>query len=362
MVVKGAKNIGVLAPTLSQLRECVGQSSDVVTSLDWFLSRTSLWDSIPVLVLHSVDHVPKWAVMLHLRCWHGLRTGVLGCGDLTGDGGVIASMVDQAFALEQAIRTVLAKGLAHTAIATIKLSKLAEKEKGRVLATESENTWRPRIVHCQLDLTKGLNGFLAAQSRKFRRNFRYYRRRAEAELGCRFVPCLTVEQSIAAVQSLHAYGLYSVPAQRAVRHEAALRKLSGSFAAGLLDAKGRWLSYVAGWREGDASLIEWQLNHGEQEGASLSTVMRSFFVEHEAEHGAKSIVFVGGTSSNWARACQPETCLDMLATRNGLVGGILSTLVARLHPGGQLGNLHRSRSRQTAAGLRSADDHRALGE
>ncbi len=341
VIVRGAGRIGPLLPSLLELRDRVGQSHDMLTSPDWFLSRTLMWDAFPVVVLQSVGQVLQSAVLLHVRCWRGIRTGVLKCGDLVGDGGVIAPARDQAFALEQAVKAVLNQGLTHTVVATLRGAKLTEGEGQRLSAPAGTNSWQAREVRRRLDLTGGLDGFLQRQSQKFRRNFRYYRRRAEDGLGCRFLPDLTAEQSIAAVRALHAHGVYPVPARRAWTHEVALRNTPGGFAMGLVDGNGQWLGYLAGWRQEDTAYVEWQLNHGDHEAASLSTVMRSFFVEHEAARGAQSVLFVGGTSGTWERACEPETCFDLLATRNGLMGGMLSTLLARIRPNGQVGSLHR---------------------
>ncbi len=143
---------------------------------------------------------------------------------------------------------------------------------------------------------------------KMRRNLRYYRRRAQSEFGCRFLPDLTAEQRRQAVQALFDKGTYPTAAQRAWRLEAALLAVPGHFAMGLQDEHGEWLSYITGWRGAEGTYIDWQLNRDSHEGASISTVMRGYLLEHEAERQSPAIIFVGGTSPFWSRVCEPSIC------------------------------------------------------
>jgi len=336
--VRSAKQIEDSRQVLTELRERVGQSDDMLTSPDWFTSRTLMWDATPVIVLQRLDGIVQSAVLLHVRCWHGISTGVLKCGNLTGDGGVVAPAAERARVLQQAMTLLLSHRFVHTVIATF-------RQPGGSLAIPTTRAvhWQPREMRCRLDLSGGLDSFLMRQSRKFRRNFRYYRRRAEVELGCRFVPELTAAQSVAAVRALHGQGTHPVPTRRALMHEQALRSTPGAFAMGLLDQDGQWLSYLAGWRQGDTTSVEWQLNLVDPETTSFSTVMRSFFLEHEATNGVQSVQFVGGTARSWARACEPETCYDILATRTDPIGRSVTALLAWLRPNGQMGLLHQQR-------------------
>lgn len=343
LVVRGAEHISKLRPILLELRDRVGQSDDMLTSPDWFMSRTLMWDATPVVVLQSVDEVIQSAVLLHVRCWHGIWTGVLKCGDLTGAAGVIALTHNRLSAVERAVETIFDNTLAHTVVATLRQPAVAALSNGCVPPTHGGG-WQTREVRCRLNLIGGLDEFLLRQSRKFRRNFHYYRRCAEVELGCRFLPNLTAAQSSEAVRALHGQGIYVVPGRRAIRHEAAVRNTAGSFAMGLIDKEGRWISYLAGWRQAESTFIEWQLNVVDHEATSLSTVMRSFLVDHEAKRGAQSLMFVGGTSGSWARACELETCADLLAIRKGPISHKLIALLAWLHPNGQVGQLYREQS------------------
>ena len=109
---------------------------------------------------------------------------------------------------------------------------------------------------------------------------------------------------------------------------------------GLQDAQGDWLSYITGWRGADGTYIEWQLNREHCEGASISTVMRSYMLEHELKRGSPAVIFVGGTSPFWSRVCEPSVCGDLLATRNGVMGHLARKLAVRIKPAGQVAKLH----------------------
>jgi len=121
-----------------------------------------------------------------------------------------------------------------------------------------------------------------------------------------------------------------------MRFQAAIQATPGSFSMGVRDESGRWLSYIAGWRHAGTTFVEWQLNHHEFASASLSTVMRTYFLEHEALAGVSEIVFVGGTSAALARYCKPDCCFDIVAVRRGVRGLVVKKLVTRLRPHSQL--------------------------
>ena len=174
---------------------------------------------------------------------------------------------------------------------------------------------------------------------KMRRNLRYYRRRAQTEFGCSFVADMSVEQRRDAVCALFDKGTYKTESDRAHLVEDALLSAPGSFAMGLQDSQGNWLSYIAGWRGAGGTSIDWQLNSDTHESTSISTAMRAYCLEHEIGLGSPAIIFVGGTSPFWSRVCERDVCADLVATRNGLLGSLARRLTQWIRPAGRVAGL-----------------------
>lgn len=344
-VFSGETRIARIAPVVDALRQSCGQDGDMMTDLSWFVSRTVLWGNIPIVVLLKQHGVPVAAVLFYGRKVLGFPTGVIKGGNRSGDGVVIAPPDQRLPALHAASKRMLAKPWIHTVLASVR----SESGQDAADAARTGCSWQGRDVSTHLSLEGGFEGLLSRIRPRSRRNYRYFRRRAERELGLVFVPSLQPDQAVQAVQDLHAVSMYPVPRPRAMRLEAAIRATPGSFAMGVRDPAAGWLSYVSGWRQPGATFVEWQLNHREHEAVSLSTVMRTCILEHEAARGVPEIVFVGGTSPALGRYCAPAHCLDLLVARHGMSGFIVKQLLTRLRPQSQLGMILRGTLQQLAA-------------
>ena len=335
----GQRCIQAARSDIDALREHSGSLDDAMTSLHRFLSWAALWDELPMALLMRRSNTLYGAALLSLRRKYGIPVGLVRAGNLGGQGGVIAAAADRAAVMEAASRILLRKPLAHT----VMLSTLWANQTvpGPVLPVPGvRGQWHFREVRLRLDLSGGLEATMERLGYKMRRNLRYYRRKAEGELGCHFLPALTPGQRQQAVDALRGEGTYPVESERAQQLEAALLATPGHFAMGLQDSNGAWLSYVAGWRGVGGTYIDWQLNRDQFESASISTVMRSYLLEHEIAHRSPAIVFVGGTSPFWSRVCEPEVCGDLLATRQGLAGRLARKMACRISPTGQLARLY----------------------
>jgi hypothetical protein len=111
--------------------------------------------------------------------------------------------------------------------------------------------------------------------------------------------------------------------------DALLRTQPGHFAMGLR-ANGEWISYMVGMRSASFTYVLMQMNHSRFARYSLSTVLRSYFFEHEIEHGQAEIKFVNGTCALFQRCCEPDTCLTVSA-RRGLTASFISNVIAPWH-------------------------------
>ena len=335
----GHRRIQAAQAEINALRQRSGSIDDEMTSLHRFLSWASMWGELPIALLMRRSGELYGAVLLSFRRKYGIPLGLARAGNLGGQGGVIAAAPDRAAVMEAASRILLRQPFAHTVVLSTLWANQAAP--GPVLPVPGvQGQWHFREVRLRLDLSGGLEATMERLGYKMRRNLRYYRRRAEGEFGCRFMPALTPEQRRQAVDALCGAGTYPTASGRARRLEAALLTTPGHFAMGLQDREGAWLSYVAGWRGAGGTYIDWQLNRDQLESASISTVMRSYLLDHEIARQSPAIIFVGGTTPFWSRVCEPGVCGDLLATRAGWAGQLARRLACRISPAGQIARLH----------------------
>lgn len=353
-VFRGERQAAAAALSVQRLRQACGMDADMMTDMSWFISRTMLWGNDPMVVLMDRDGRLTAAALFYHRRQRGFPTGVVKGGNRSGDGLVIAPPGLRTAALQAAMAKVLSLPWVHTVLASLRNAEDPDRA-AAALQAQVDAAWRVREVGTHLSLEGGFEGFLSRQRPRSRRNYRYFRRRAERELGLVFVPSLTEAEAVQAVEALHGVSMFPVPRARAVRLEAAIRGTPGYFAMGVRDMAGQWLSYMSGWRQPDGTFVEWQLNHQDFEAASLSTVMRTYFLEHEASRGVPQIVFVGGTSLALGRYCALDQCYDAFAIRGGLRGFIIKELVTRLRPQTELALLVRGTPPASAAS-RPVDD------
>jgi hypothetical protein len=108
-----------------------------------------------------------------------------------------------------------------------------------------------------------------------------------------------------------------------------LRTQPGYFAMGLR-ASGEWISYLVGMRKRKLTYVFIQMNHNGFARYSLSTVLRSYFFEHEIGRGQEEINFVNGTCSLFQRCCETDTCVTVSAHR-GLTAFVIFRWIAPWH-------------------------------
>lgn len=240
---------------------------------------------------------------------------------------------------EAACRAMMRLPMVHTVLCSMQWDGYVHP--GTVSAVDGTRAhWCFRETRLRLSLAGGLADTMDRLGYKLRRNIRSYTRRAEASFGCRFVPDLDGEQRRDAVTQLRIEDVYTHPRQRALRQDAALSRVPGAFAMGVQDAQGTWLSYVSGWRLNGETRIVWQLNNARLQQASMSTVMRAYLLEYEIQRGSSAIVFMGGVSPIWSRACEPTICGDLIAVRSGVLGLVARRLATMVSPEGQISKLH----------------------
>lgn len=333
----GAAQVRAASGIIEGLRRNCRPAPDPITAVDWFLSRTAAWRNTPLAVILHDGGQPVAAALFSLEQRLGLPTGLVRGGNGSGDGLLVASG-NRIDIVTEAVGAVFGISWVHTVLASVR----GIEAPSAALPGNARHSSAQREIGTHLSLEGGFDGYLSRLGSRSRRNHRYYRRRGEAELGLAYLSELGPEDAVAAVTQLHAVAMHPAPRTRSMMIEAAIRQTPGSFAQGVRLPDGRWVSYLAGWRQSGTTFVEWQLNDHRLQSASLSTVMRTCMIEHEAALGVEQIVFVGGTSPALGRYCAPDRCLDLLVTREGLRGQIGRMLMTGLSPRGQVTTMIRA--------------------
>jgi hypothetical protein len=186
---------------------------------------------------------------------------------------------------------------------------------------------RKRTIPGYLPLSATYDATLAKIGQRTRSNLRYYRRRAEADLGCVFLPQIKVTRE--EVLCFNRQCMYAVPASVAGWRYDSLNGLSEPVFMGIKDREGRWLSMLGGRRYGDRSEILWQMNRRGLAASSLGTVMRSYCIEHEIAHGSRRLYIEGGTPHPIKFSFIPEELTDLVVVRRTLTAKAMQMIARR---------------------------------
>ena len=181
-----------------------------------------------------------------------------------------------------------------------------------------------------LPLADTYDSTLAAIGKKTRTQLRYYRRRAERELSCRFIPeaAISLDDFIA----FNRQCMYPVSDAIARWRYEGRRLVERPFLQGLKDRDGQWLSIVGGRRQGDFTELEWQCNRTHLPASSLSTVIRSYLIEHEISLGMKRLYFEGGTPTSLRQSFVVEGAADLTVCRKTLYMRLVRRFAHLLFP------------------------------
>lgn len=333
-VLRGARAIYAAGPEIAELLRRTGQDENPLLCLDFFLGRVRLFPgNDPVVLLARAAGRLEGAVYLYEKLFGGMQTGYLrGFDHLTGESTVIADEQSRVFLLQIAVQQLLLETSARVAWATVRQGQDESdptpiSQQGLILRTEVSSLHREHRLK--------LGGTFAATLARFgshtRRNLRYYRRRAEKELQASFNPQLTFAESDQALRELRerSFQPFEKSLDEWQKMDGLLRTRPGYFAMGL-QADEKWLSYLVGMRAGTSTYVLLQMNHNGYARYSLSTVLRSYFFEHEIALGQKEIKFVNGTCATFQRCCESDRCVTVTA-RRGLAAFVLFNWIAPWH-------------------------------
>jgi len=333
-IVRGRESILKLKPQLVALCErCEHQGA--MDYLKYFLSRPQFAVKIPSLILVAQagsenDDKLEGAVLVYEHQVRGF-----GCRVFVTDFHAAHRAVIAPPGMKTRVATLACEALMRDSAIVVQLSFLDEARDEAVVLREAKargkNGWMwatmVREMVGSLPLESTYDETLALMGKHTRRNLRYYRRRAEAEIGCDLVvaPAITLEEFLAANRE----SAYPVEESLARWRFDSLADLPGRLWLGIKDTKDQWLSLIAGRSHHGITEIDWQVNRSGLPEYSLSTVMRSYLLEHEIAKGTRRLFFEGGTPHPIRHALEREKVVDLVVLRRSPAGLLLRSLARR---------------------------------
>jgi hypothetical protein len=337
VVLRGSEAILAQSMLLENLAEVCAQSG-AMQGLPYFLGAPSVMKKDPYLVLllrRGADGAawrPEdvWgAALLFEYVVLGVRTRAFSTDDVTGFRTVIAPAELRATAAAMTAKAMVKCG-GEFVFVSYDAGGAADADL-RVAGSLGSSTgvrWarRQRPVQKALVLGQSYEATLASLGKATRFNLRYYRKRLERRMALEFVEDARGLLGAAELDALNAGSLNPVSSELfRLRYESA-SKMPGGYVVGLRGEGGQWLSLVGGWRQGSVTVLHWQMNAAGLEKDSLGTVMRSYFLEHEAAVGARKLVIYGGTVHSMGNSFVREEVTDLVLRRRSVRAMVLRAM------------------------------------
>ena len=331
MILTSREAILNLAPVLQALAKRTGQPG-AMHWLSYFLDKGVAGRRVPylVLLLHPEEHqgsslsangIQAAALFFEYRLC-GVGTGAFTTGDATGFNSVIAPFADRTQVAAIALRALIQRG-ARVVLATYEGHKAAQPRDVLASLPGLQAASRQRHVGRSMKLRSTFDATLAQMGKHTRSNMRYYRRRLEKLMALKFIPDVTPLLAGADLQQINLGALNPVSSEEFLRRVNSATKLPGSFLCGLQGPEGQWMGLIGGWRQAGITVLHWQMNTAGYEKHSISTVMRSFFLESEIALGAEELLIHGGTPHSMHHAFEEQPIADLIVRRKGLQSLVL---------------------------------------
>lgn len=324
VVLSGHADVLAQSPLLEGLAARCDQPG-AMNWLEYFLAASSFKAKHPHLILilksgarsssRALEDVHAAILLFEYRLL-GMRTGAFSTDDWAGFRTVIAPQFERAAMSALAADALLKNGAQIALISYIEPTIQSPS----VPVLRRPATWASakRPVAMTLILQPTVKATLATLGKSTRFNLGYYRRRLNAAEACEFVPdiCGLIQQH--ELEALNRTALNPVEAADFRLQYQSACNLPGGFMIGLRNAQGKWLSLIGGWRQGDVTVLHWQMNASGYEKLSVGTAMRSYFLEHEVERGAKKLIYYGGTPHSMGNSFEREEVTDLIVRRPSL--------------------------------------------
>lgn len=340
LLVRGSSGVLRMQPVLQELAHRSGQVG-AMDDLDYFLARPQIRKKMPCLitVAHMEQQSPtpapgelEAAVLLyeHHIAGHGIR--IFATDDTTGRRTLVSPpWMRMQFALS-ACHRLLMQGAQCILISFRHEEPQVDTSLARLLEDRGYACrWasREREIVGYLPLETTFDATLTLMGARTRNHLRYYRRRAENQLGCVFVPDAKISRE--EFMEMNRTSTYPVPDEMAAwRYES--RGMPGSpLFYGMRDRDSRWLSLIGGRHVNSNMEMHWQMNRDLPE-QSIGTAMRSMLIEHEAKRGTRRMYVEGGTTHSMSHAFVRERSTDLIVMRQSSLARIIPALVKHFLP------------------------------
>lgn len=333
--MRGAASILQIQSALKGLSSRCGQPG-AMDDLDFFLSRPQLRKKTPSLLSlcqKTEMDAPDAAVLLYEHHIAGHGIGIFATDDTTGRRTLIAKSPQRVLFALAACRQLLKQGAQCILISFRHEEAAIDAVLGELLEDPDYSCrWasREREIAGYLPFETSLDATLARMGSRTRNHLRYYRRRAENQLGCVFVPEATISRND--FIELNRISAYPVSDEAAGWRYDALHYMKLPLLCGIRDRDGRWLSLMGG-RYYDCNFeMHWQMNRADMPAYSLATVMRAFHLEHEVLRGTRRMYVEGGTTHSMSHAFVKEKSTDLIVMRQSPVARLIPGFVKRFLP------------------------------
>lgn len=338
-VFRGRQAILDQRELLLELADRSGQG-DLLRDLPYYLAKPGLFQRTPVLLLvngreASCDLPPSapflGAALLFEYNVVGVRAGMFTSNDRSGRRTLIALPDARPLVAALTAEYLLERG-AHVIMFSFRTNS-APEDVCRVLSRRTPNSsWvaRQREVADFLPLGATYDQTLASVGKRTRTHMRYYRRRAEEQIGCVFDPeCRISSQELVA---FNRGCMYAVQDDIAAWRLDALKDFDDPILMTLRDRDGCLLSVIGGRRTNGESEVFWQMNRADMRSYSLSLVMRTYFLEHEVARGAKRVYFDGGSAQSISNSFIRGNVTDFVVLRRTPMAFLARKLARRVIP------------------------------
>lgn len=241
-------------------------------------------------VMYATQHYSK-----------GWATGLVVGGDFAGRGLLLCAPEDESNVLGAGVERLLASGI-HSMHLRM-LPQDGSESMGLALSGCKIASYDKRIAGDRMELGSSFAELVSGFGRRTRKNITQHRRML-LEGGYRFVPEVSQERYAEALRWLNGKADFNAAGLRLVRDERLLRLHQG-MRLGIESSEGVLVSALCGFvRRGRFHLLT-QLNDSSLSRLSLSTVLRTYLMEHLIGMGVGDLQVMGGSSLALGRYFAP---------------------------------------------------------
>lgn len=337
-LLRGRSAVLAMSGMLDQLSQRTGQAG-AMHWLQYSLDTPSAMEKIPILLLAGLDPGVRpakitaddvlGAVLLYEYRVAGRGVRVFATDDTTGQRTVIAPPHIRSHVAEAAAQALVNMG-ALAVIITLEGNGECSAPSPQRLTAACKMAKRTRSVPRHLLLFESYEATLASLGQHTRRNLRYYRRRLESDMGASFVPAIEMERK--EFLAINRASTNPVSDSLAGWRYDSTQRTPGTLFAGVRAQNGRWLSLIGGRRHMRVTEIDWQMNLAGLPRYSLSTVMRSYLLQHEVELSTEKLTFTGGTPHSMRHSFDCVDAVDVVVLRRSPVGWIMRRMSRWIFP------------------------------